>query len=151
MQSRLCSFPDHLALVLCHGRKDMNGQFVSVRIVHCNELHARIHERGDVLGRIPKRSTIILTNSRNRPWTRNGFETAFNRAKRRAGITTVRFHDLRGTAATRFYLADLKLRDIAEIMAWEEEYVSKIIRRYVGRSAATKELIARLNRHGRER
>jgi hypothetical protein len=34
---------------------------------------------------------------------------------------------------------------IAEIMGWEEDYVERIIRRYVGRSAATKAIIYQLN------
>jgi integrase len=55
------------------------------------------------------------------------------------------FHDLRRTAATRFYNAGLSERVIAEIMAWDEEHVSRIIRRYVGRSAATKAVIRQLN------
>lgn len=55
------------------------------------------------------------------------------------------FHDLRGTAATRFYIAGLKIRVIAEILAWEEGRVEKIIRRYVGRQAATKEAIRQIN------
>jgi transposase len=38
---------------------------------------------------------------------------------------------LRGTAATRFYVAGLPERAIAEIMAWSEEQVIRIIRRYV--------------------
>jgi hypothetical protein len=52
---------------------------------------------------------------------------------------------LRGTAATRFYVAGIPERVIAEIMGWEEEHVRKIIRRYVGRAAATKALIRQLN------
>jgi integrase len=55
------------------------------------------------------------------------------------------FHDLRGTAATRLYIADLPVRVIAEIMGWEEDHVQRIIRRYVGRSAATKAIIRQLN------
>ena len=35
---------------------------------------------------------------------------------------------LRGTAATRFYVAGLPERVIAEIMGWEEEHVARIIR-----------------------
>jgi integrase len=100
----------------------------------------------NVLANIPKRSTTILSNSRKRPWTRNGFETAFNRAKKAAEITGLRFHDLRGTAATRFYVAGLTERVIAEVMAWDEAHVSKIIRRYVGRAAATKAMIRQLNK-----
>lgn len=45
------------------------------------------------------------------------------------------FRDLRGTAATKFYIAGLPVRVIAEIIAWEEETVQKIIRRYVRRSS----------------
>ncbi len=55
------------------------------------------------------------------------------------------FHDLRGTAATKFYVAGLSVRVIAEIMGWEEETVEKIIRQYVGRGAATRAAIAQLN------
>jgi integrase len=100
----------------------------------------------DVLAGIPKRSTTILTNSRRRPWTLNGFVTGFIRAKSNAGIEGLRFHDLRGTAATKFYLAEIDKRVIAEIMGWEEETVDRIIKRYVGRSAATKALIVKLNK-----
>ena len=52
---------------------------------------------------------------------------------------------LRGTAATRFYVAGLPERVIAEIMGWEEEHVARIVRRYVGRAAATKAVIRLLN------
>jgi len=55
------------------------------------------------------------------------------------------FHDLRGSAATRFYIADLPVRKIAEIMAWDEEHIERIIRRCVDRSAATRTLIMMLN------
>jgi integrase len=48
------------------------------------------------------------------------------------------FHNLRGTAATKFYVAGISVRVIAEVMAWEEQTVEKITRRYVGRQAATK-------------
>jgi integrase len=100
-----------------------------------------------VLARIPKRATTILTNQKGRPWKKNGFGTAMNRAKKRAELEArdLHFHDLRGTAATKFYLASVTIREIAEILAWSEEEVERIIRRYVGRNAATKALIQRLN------
>jgi integrase len=44
------------------------------------------------------------------------------------------FHDLRGTAATRFYVAGLSERVIAAIMGWAQEHVAKIIRRLNKRS-----------------
>ena len=39
---------------------------------------------------------------------------------------------------------------IAEIMAWDEETVERIIRRYVDRQAATKAIIAQLNKRDGE-
>jgi integrase len=101
----------------------------------------------DVLARIPKRSTTIMTNQRGRPWKQNGFGTAFNRAKIAAGMSErdLHFHDLRGTAATKFYVAGLSVRVIAEILAWSEDQVERIIRRYVARGAATKAAIQQLN------
>jgi integrase len=103
-----------------------------------------------ILAAIPKRSTTILTNVRRRPWTTNGFGTAFNRAKIAANLDDrdLHFHDLRGTAVTKFYVAGVPERSIAEIMAWEEDHVSRIIRRYVDRAAATKALIRLINEKG---
>jgi integrase len=100
-----------------------------------------------VLARIPKRSTTILTNAWQRPWKATAFGKAFERAKIVADMKDrdLHFHDLRGTAATRFYIAGLSERVIAEIMGWEEEHVGKIVRRYVDRSAATKAIIKQLN------
>jgi len=100
-----------------------------------------------LLKRIPKRATTILTNSRRRPWTADGFGSSFNAAKHDAGIADkdLHFHDLRGTAATKFYIAGLSIRVIAEILAWSEDQVERIIRRYVSRAAATKEAIRKLN------
>jgi len=99
-----------------------------------------------VLARIPKRATTILTSSKRRPWTVDGFGSSFNKAKIDSGMSErdLHFNDLRGTAATNFYLADLTIRQIAEILGWEEESVEKIIRRYVGRSAAIKALIKKM-------
>ena len=99
-----------------------------------------------VLARIPKRATTILTSSKRRPWTADGFGSSFNKAKIDAGMSErdLHFNDLRGTAATKFYIAGFSMREIAETLAWEEESVEKIIRRYVGRSAAIKARIKKL-------
>src|SRR5262249_8132194 len=77
----------------------------------------------EVLARTPKHSPIILTNSHHRPWQPNGFGTASNRAKIGAGMNDrdLHFHDLRGTAATKFYIAGLSIRVVAEILAWSED------------------------------
>ena len=99
----------------------------------------------EVLDRIPRHSPVVLTNSRRRPWS--GFGASFGKANEKAWPEgkDLHFHDLRGTAATKFYTAGLSEREIAEIMGWEEQSVSKIIRRYVDRQAAIKERIRKLN------
>lgn len=101
----------------------------------------------EVLALIPRRSTTVLTNGYGAPWTRDGFGSSFNKAKIAAGMqeSNLHFHDLRGTAATRFYTANIPQRAIAEIQGWEEEHVARIMRRYVGRSAATQAIIRQLN------
>ena len=94
-----------------------------------------------LLKRIPRRSTVVLTNSDKLPW--QGFSSSYRKAVERAGLRPkkLHFHDLRGTAATRFYLAGFSKRVIAEVMGWEEDTVEKIIRRYVDRHAAVQEAI----------
>lgn len=99
-----------------------------------------------VLACNPKRATTTLTNSRKRPWTADGLGSSFNKAKIDAGMSDcdLHFNDLRGTAATKFYIAGFTMREIAETLAWEESSVEKIIRRYVSRSAAIKARIRKL-------
>jgi integrase len=113
-------------------------------------IEARIPLYGELrklLTRIPTRSTTILTNSLGRPWTGDGFGTMITKAKAKAGIgDALHFHDLRGTAATRFYVAGLDKRVIAEILGWSEESVANIIRKYVDRTAATKAVIRLLDK-----
>lgn len=105
-----------------------------------------------LLDRIPRLATTVLTNSRKRPWTVNGLSSSVNKAKDIAWPQgeNLHFHDLRGTAATRLYLAGLTLREIAEMMGWEEETVERIIRRYVGRDAAIRARIARIDEARRD-
>ena len=104
----------------------------------------------DVLARIPRRSTVVLTNSKGRPWASGSLGDRVIEAKKQAWPegTKLHFHDLRGTAATRFYNAGIPEREIAEILGWEEDGVSRIIRRYVRRQALVLEHIRRLNETG---
>jgi integrase len=117
-----------------------SGQRVEARIPLYADLRA-------LLARIPKRATTILTNSKGHAWTGVGFGSTISKAKARAGIgDDLHFHDLRGTAATKFYAAELKLRVIAEILGWTEGSVDNIIRKYVDRTAATKAVIRLLDK-----
>jgi len=101
----------------------------------------------DLLAALPRRSTSVLTTASGSPWTTPAWDSAWRRAKP-ADWPDLHFHDLRGTAVTRFYLAGLTTREIAEVMGWDEDGVTRIIRRYVGRHAATAAVIAKLKRTG---
>jgi integrase len=99
-----------------------------------------------VLASIPRRSTAILTNSFGRPWAGRGFCSQFSLLKiKLLPDRDLHFHDLRGTAATRFYNAGLPIRVIAEILGWTEDSVEGIIHKYVDRTAATRAIIRQLN------
>src|SRR5262245_9189796 len=100
----------------------------------------------DVLARVPKRATTVLVNTFGRPWAARSFGNAFTKTKNKAGFTALHFHDLRGTAATKFYLAGLSEHIIADLMGWEREHVAKIIARYVDRSAVIRAAIVQLNK-----
>lgn len=105
-----------------------------------------------LLGAIPKRATTVLTSSEKKPWTGDGFGSSWWKTREDAGLgnSGLRFHDFRGTAATRFFLAGLTLREIAEILGWSEDRVEKIINRYVKRDEILKDRIRRIERHSRE-
>lgn len=99
-----------------------------------------------VVAEAPKVATVVLTSSRGRPWTSDGFKTMFRKAKDEAGITGLRFHDLRGTAATRLYQAGLDKRDIALVLGWSEGQVDALLNRYVSGTAVAQDMLRRMRR-----
>jgi integrase len=110
-------------------------------------LHA---ELAALLEEIPKRATTILTNTRGLPW-KSGFGDSWRDivAKAPDANQELHFHDLRGTAATRLYVAGLTIREIAEILAWSEDKVERLIDRYVKRDEILLDRIRRLDEAAR--
>jgi integrase len=60
-----------------------------------------------------KTCPLILTTSEGKPWQSGGFRSSWRRACAKAGVVGVTFHDLRGTAVTRFALAGSTEAEIA--------------------------------------
>jgi len=89
----------------------------------------------------------VLTHSRGKPWTGWGLQTAMQRAKVARGIKGLRFHDLRGTAATHFVRAGLPLNDVAGVMGWAPAKVEGIARRYVTSEAVAAGMLERLRQN----
>jgi integrase len=106
-------------------------------------LHAELEQ---LLKEIPQRATTILTNTHGRPW-KSGLGDSWRDAHARAKAANpdLHFHDLRGTAATKLYLADLTIREIAEILAWSEDRVERLIDRYVKRDELLRDRIRRMD------
>jgi integrase len=92
----------------------------------------------------------ILTNTEGLPW-KTGFSSSWNKAMIRMEEETLHFHDARGTFATRAYLAGFTIREIAELLAWSEDQVERIINRYVRRNALLEDRIRRMDEARKQR
>ena len=95
-----------------------------------------VGELREALTRAPRRSPIMLTNQDGQPWTQDGFRSSWRKACLRAGIESLTFHDLRGTAVTRLFLARFTHAQIAGITGQSTPDVANIIdRHYLSREA----------------
>ncbi len=83
---------------------------------------------------MPRWSPIMLTSNLGRPWTSDGLRTSWHKAAKRAGITGLTFHDLRGTAVTRLAEAGCTEAEIAAITGHSLKSVGAILDRYLART-----------------
>jgi integrase len=94
-----------------------------------------------VLDSMTRRGPLIMTNSLGRPWTSDGFRTSWAKACRRAGITGLTFHDLRGSAVVRLAVADATVPQIATFTGHGLKDVEAILdAHYLGRDVALAEI-----------
>jgi site-specific recombinase XerD len=64
-----------------------------------------------------------------------------------SGIRHLRFHDLRGTAATNFVRAGLDLHDVATVLGWSKAKVEQIAARYVTAKEVGLAMVEKLRRN----
>jgi site-specific recombinase XerC len=114
----------------------------------------------ELLTEIPRIDSVTILNSaRKRPWSEAGLESAMQRAKSDAAalaikegresspIAHLRWHDLRGTAATNFIRAGLDLNDVATILGWKKTKVEEVAARYVTSEEIGLAMIEKLRRN----
>jgi integrase len=87
-----------------------------------------------VLENMNRTSTQILTNKRGMAWQPNAFRKAWGDTCRKAKITGLHFHDLRGTAVTRLAEADCSHPEIAAITGHSMRDVGAILDKYLART-----------------
>jgi integrase len=81
-----------------------------------------------------RRAPLILTNTRGRPWTSDGFRTSWSKACDRAGVSDLTFHDLRGTAVGRLAIGGASVPQIAAVTGHALKDVEAILdAHYLGR------------------
>jgi integrase len=94
-----------------------------------------------LLDRTARRSPMILTTIRGKPWTSDGFRTSWSKACVKAGITGLTFHDLRGSAVVRLALADATVPQIATFTGHGLRDVEAILdAHYLGRDVKLAEI-----------
>jgi integrase len=87
-----------------------------------------------VLANTKPTATVILTNKRAMAWAPNAFRKQWGDACRKAGITGLTFHDLRGTAVTRLAEAGCSAAEIASITGHSMRDVGAILDVYLART-----------------
>lgn len=88
----------------------------------------------------------VLTNTRGKHWSVDGLEHQVVDTKQAAGIDK-HLHDARGTFATRLRKAGLTAGEIADILGWEEDRVSRLLATYVDLDHVVSEIAERIARN----
>jgi integrase len=94
-----------------------------------------------LLDRTERRSPLVLTTTRGKPWTSDGFRTSWGKACERAGVQGLTFHDIRGSAVVRLALADATVPQIATFTGHSLRDVEAILdAHYLGRDVKLAEI-----------
>jgi integrase len=89
---------------------------------------------GQTLGKMERRSTVILTTKTGQPWKSDYFKKQWRITSDAAGIQDLHFHDLRGTAVTMLAEAGCTVPQIASITGHSLRSVTDILDRYLART-----------------
>jgi integrase len=121
-------------------RQKKTGQYVPIPVSDALK---------SALDTAPKISPIMLTSSEGKPWSESGFQGAWGKARMRAGIRGLTFHDLRGTAVVTLARAGCNEVEIYSITGHKPGDVQAILTaHYLPRDAeVASNAIAKLNKY----
>lgn len=80
-----------------------------------------------LLDATPRRAVTILTTIAGTSWTESGFRASWRTARKRAGVSGVTFHDLRGTAVVRLARGGATIPQIASFTGHSLKDVTAIL------------------------
>lgn len=96
----------------------------------------------------PPMPTTVLSNTRGRPWTVSGLEHQVIDTKAAANPPIDKhLHDGRGAFATRLRRAGLTASEIADVLAWDEDRVERLLAIYVDRDSIVQGIAERIARN----
>lgn len=87
-----------------------------------------------MLDGLDRNAAVVLTTKTNQPWTPRYFKAQWQAASKKAGITELHFHDLRGTAVTMLAEAGCTTPQIAAITGHSLKTVTAILDKYLART-----------------
>ena len=121
-------------------RQSKTGAYVTIPVADALKV---------ALDAAPKRSPIMLTSGNDAPWSESGFQGAWGKATKRAGIRGLTFHDLRGTAVVMLARAGCTEAEIYAITGHKPGEVRAILTaHYLPRDAeVATNAIAKLNQY----
>jgi integrase len=94
-----------------------------------------------MLDRAVRRCPLVLTTTKGKPWSSDGFRTSWAKACKKAGINGLTFHDLRGSAVVRLALVEATVPQIATFTGHSLRDVEAILdAHYLGRDVKLAEM-----------
>lgn len=139
--------------ILAMSWKDYDGTHLFIRQSKGGKrVKVRVHrDLKAVLDAMPKDTIRILTNSRGRPWTKDGFKTSWGKECARLGIEGVTFHDLRRTFITERKREGSTAEQIAGVTGHSISEINTVLERHylADDQQASDAVILRMERNGR--
>jgi integrase len=88
-----------------------------------------------------RRCPLILTTTKGKTWTSDGFRTSWAKACKKAGVSGLTFHDLRGSAVVRLAVVGASVPQIATFTGHSLRDVEAILdAHYLGRDVELAEI-----------